>query len=111
MHKGSEGERDSGGLAGSGVHRNDQLPAVAEATESISDLRDQRKTVREPKNRNGQWLFKTQSEAHRKVSLGAEGIEVTLCSYPKSHSPQFHSEQAPRAGFGPDSDTLLQTEN
>lgn len=54
MHKGSEGERDSGVLAGSGVHRNDQLPAVAEATESISDLRDQRKTVREPKNRNGQ---------------------------------------------------------
>lgn len=54
VHKGSEGERDSGGLAGSGAHRTGQLPAVAEATQNISGLRGQGKTVREPKSRDGQ---------------------------------------------------------
>lgn len=36
---------------------------------------------------------------------------MTLCSYPKSHTSHLHHEQAPRAGFGPDSATLLQTGN
>lgn len=110
-HKGSKGERESGGLAGSGALRTGQLPAVAEATQSISGLRGQGKTVREPKSRDSQWLFKARSEAHRKVSLGAEGIEVTLCRYPRPHTPHLHGEQAPRAGFGPNSATLLRTGN
>lgn len=39
VHNYSEGERDPGGLTGSGAHRTGQLPAVAEATQGISVLR------------------------------------------------------------------------
>lgn len=45
MHKGLEGQKDSSGLAGSGVHRAGLLLAVAASTQSIPGLRGQGKTA------------------------------------------------------------------